>query len=284
MVEVGVEVGVVVEVVVVVGVVVGVEVVVTPTSTSTTTMVVVGVGVGVVVGVEVSRRKFSVVEIFHTLQGEGALSGTAAVFVRFAGCNMWSGHAADRQRDAARNKASCPLWCDTDFRRGDPMTAKEIADSVVTVTAMVQGAHPNPTIPLVVLTGGEPGLQVDHDLVDTVKAATRGARIAIETNGTCSLPSNLDWITVSPKTDVDDVIVRKGDELKLVFPAYHPDDYDELAPGFKHLFVSPQALPLVNVVGDSAIYPKHVEAAVRFCLHNPDWRLSMQMHKVVGLP
>lgn len=224
---------------------------------------------------------YAVVEIFATLQGEGAQVGTPSVFVRLAGCNLWSGHEADRERDAGRTGARCPLWCDTDFRRGERLGADAVAERA----AEVARAAGMPRVPLVVLTGGEPLLQLDVRLCDALRAAT-GAALAIETNGTArpkaGVAAALDWVCVSPKLPAEALVVRGGDELKVVVPTYDPRAYEPVADGFAHHLVQPAARCLG--VGASAIDPEAVAAAVDFCLRHPRWRLSMQMHKLAGLP
>ena len=223
---------------------------------------------------------YRVAEIFATLQGEGAQAGMPAVFLRFSGCNLWSGEGATRARDAARSGARCPLFCDTDFRRGEALERGPLVERVISAAA---GAGMT-GVPLVVITGGEPLLQLDSALLDALAAL--GARIAIETNGSIPARSGvlerLDWICVSPKGRDEAVEIRAGQELKVVVPAYDPRDYAALAKGFDHLFVQPEAR--VGEVGESVIEPAAVKAAIDLCLKLPGWRLSMQTHKLVGLP
>ena len=224
---------------------------------------------------------YGVVEIFATLQGEGGQAGTPSVFVRLTGCNLWSGHDDTRTRDAKRQGAMCPLWCDTDFRDGPRMSAKDIvarAENVAREAAM-------PEIPLVVLTGGEPLLQVDAALLDALKQ-TLGARLAVETNGTIEAKPGvldaLDWVCVSPKLPDPAIRIRQGQELKIVVPAYDPDQYQDLARGFEHRFVQPEAH--TTAVGESELSNPATEAAIAYCMANPRWRLSLQTHKIIGLP
>ncbi len=207
---------------------------------------------------------YAVKEIFYTLQGEGRQAGRAAVFCRFAGCNLWSGREADRASSAC-------TFCDTDLvgldgpgggRFGD---AEALADAVATAWA---GA---PDRRLTVLTGGEPLLQVDPALVEALHG--RGFEVAVETNGTVAAPPGLDWICVSPKGEVP-LALLEGDELKLVFPqpAAMPERFERLA--FSHFILQPMDGP------DQAA---NTAAAVRYCMAHPHWRLGLQTHKVLGI-
>ncbi len=211
-------------------------------------------------------RRYEIKEIFDALQGEGYWSGTPATFVRFAACNLWSGREETRVRDAERCGARCPLWCDTDFVGGEQMTATEIAARVS-------------DLPLVVFTGGEPLLQLDVELALAFHRARPLARRAVETNGTVAIPTDVRglglWVCVSPKTAPDRVVVRHGDELKLVFPAHDPAEYEQLAAGFGHRFLQPQA-------GQTGPDRLTMEATARYCVEHPSWRLSVQLQKVVG--
>jgi 7-carboxy-7-deazaguanine synthase (Cx14CxxC type) len=208
---------------------------------------------------------YAVKEIFYTLQGEGANAGSAAVFCRFAGCNLWSGREQDRP------DATCQ-FCDTDFvgtngtGGGKFATAQDLAAAVL--AAWTGGAENR----LVVLTGGEPALQVDTELVDALH--DEGFRIAIETNGTLTLPDGIDWICVSPKAG-STVIQTRGDELKLVYPqpSLLPDSVATFT--FTHRFLQPM---------DGPDQEKNTEAAVRYCKSHPEWRLSLQTHKLIGIP
>jgi 7-carboxy-7-deazaguanine synthase (Cx14CxxC type) len=198
------------------------------------------------------------------LQGEGAQAGQAAVFCRFAGCNLWSGLEADRATAVCR-------FCDTDFvgmdRDGGGRFAGADALADAVEAAWVGGdAHR-----LVVLTGGEPLLQVDARLVVALHA--RGFRVAVETNGTQAAPAGLDWVCVSPKAGAA-LVLRSGDELKLVYPqpAAMPEAFAGL--GFRHFLLQPMDGP--EVVANTA-------AAIDYCLRHPQWRLSMQTHKALGL-
>ena len=209
---------------------------------------------------------YAVKEVYFTLQGEGAQTGHAAVFLRFAGCNLWTGREEDRAR------AVC-TFCDTDFFGTDGPgggkfpTADALADAV-------ERTWPSRALDarLVVCTGGEPALQLDAPLVSALHA--RGFRIAIETNGTQPLAEHIDWVCVSPKADAP-VIVVSGDELKLVYPQRlaPPERFTGLR--FTHFFLQPM---------DGPEREANTQAAVRYCLANPRWRLSIQTHKMLGLP
>lgn len=207
---------------------------------------------------------YSVKEIFYTLQGEGANAGTPAVFCRFAGCNLWSGREADRAH------AQCQ-FCDTDFvgTNGDGGGKFVTADDLARACRDACTAETGPS--LVVLTGGEPMLQVDADLIDALHA--RGFSIAIETNGTLPVVDGIDWVCVSPKAGTT-LVQTSGDELKLVYPqaALTPDAVHAL--DFAHFFLQPMDGP------DQAA---NTEAAMRYCMAHPPWRLSVQTHKVLGI-
>ena len=207
---------------------------------------------------------YQVKEIFLTLQGEGTNAGRAAVFCRFAGCNLWSGREEDRV------DAVCD-FCDTDFVGTDGdgggkfSTAEELAETVASVW---QGG---PEGKLVVLTGGEPMLQVDEALIEALHAS--GFEIAIETNGTIAVPREIDWICVSPKAGAE-LVQRTGDELKLVYPqaGLLPEAVADLEFGVRYL----QPMDGPEVAENTA-------AAVRYCQEHPQWRLSLQTHKLIGI-
>jgi 7-carboxy-7-deazaguanine synthase len=209
---------------------------------------------------------YSVKEIFYTLQGEGAQTGRAAVFCRFAGCNLWSGREADR------TTAICQ-FCDTDFAdTNGPGGGKfALADDLA---AEIDGKWPGGSSGkrFVVCTGGEPLLQLDATLIDALHA--RDFEIAIETNGTIEAPAGLDWICVSPKAGAD-LMLRNGDELKLVYPQSGalPAAFERLA--FRHFFLQPM---------DGPQREANAQAALRYCLEHPQWRLSLQTHKLLGIP
>jgi 7-carboxy-7-deazaguanine synthase len=207
---------------------------------------------------------YAVKEIFYTLQGEGAHTGRAAVFCRFAGCNLWSGREADRAT------AVCN-FCDTDFVGTDGegggrfATADELADSIA---GFWPGADSERRF--VVCTGGEPLLQLDAALIEALHR--RNFEVAIETNGTIAVPDGVDWVCVSPKAG-SQMVVEGGDELKVVYPqATSPLTYERLA--FRHFFIQAKD-------GEGA--KESLAAAIRFCSENPRWRLSLQTHKLLGL-
>ena len=209
---------------------------------------------------------YQVKEIFYTLQGEGARAGRPAVFLRFAGCNLWSGREEDR------STAVCK-FCDTDFvgtsgvGGGKFASADSLADAVASEwPAAGQGK------PYVVCTGGEPLLQLDAALIRALHA--QGFEIGIETNGTVQPPAGIDWICVSPKAD-SDLIVTKGNELKLVFPQTNgaPERYASL--DFDFFYLQPM---------DGPERSRNTASAIDYCLKHPQWRLSLQTHKIVGIP
>jgi 7-carboxy-7-deazaguanine synthase (Cx14CxxC type) len=209
-------------------------------------------------------RKYKIKEIFYTIQGEGAQTGRPAVFVRFSGCNLWSGREEDR------SSAVC-TFCDTDFRGTDGMqggtyTAVGMAETILH-TWPLKSIHP-----FLVITGGEPLLQVDQELIDTLH--NHNIEIAIETNGTIRVPNGIDWICVSPKSG-STVIQRSGDELKVVYPQHGQDFEDFASWDFKVFSLQPMDGP------DQA---DNIRAAITFCMANPRWRLSLQTHKLLGLP
>jgi organic radical activating enzyme len=215
-------------------------------------------------------------EVFRTIQGEGANAGTPAIFIRFGGCNLWNGNDVDRKRDADRHGVKCPMWCDTDFADA----AETSMDAVIDDVRECGGA----TIRLIVLTGGEPTLQITPKFLDKLKRSTKGASIAIETNGLKQPAMDtlelIDWVCVSPKTPADQLQIVSGNELKIVYPAYNPRDYLELVPSFGHVWVSPQASPGRR----SVVNEDNMERAARFVMENPRWKLSLQTHKIIGLP
>jgi 7-carboxy-7-deazaguanine synthase len=209
---------------------------------------------------------YSVKEIFYTLQGEGANTGRPAVFCRFAGCNLWSGVEKDRAN------AICN-FCDTDFVGVDGDGGGKFSDAFALAVAIARAWRGAKTgEELVVLTGGEPALQLDSQLIEALHA--QDFEIAIETNGTLPLPWGVDWICVSPKADAA-LSVTEGDELKLVFPQAlaMPERFEDLA--FDHFFLQPM---------DGLEREKNTREAIEYCLKNPAWRLSVQTHKILGIP
>jgi 7-carboxy-7-deazaguanine synthase (Cx14CxxC type) len=208
---------------------------------------------------------YAVKELFLTLQGEGGQTGRRAVFMRFAGCNLWSGREADRA-------AAVCSFCDTDFVGTDGEGGGKFADAAALADAAAATWGATLAHRLIVCTGGEPLLQLDPALVDALHA--RGFSIAIETNGTQVPPPGIDWICVSPKANAPLKLTR-GNELKLVFPQAlaMPDRFEDL--DFEHFFLQPMDGP------DRAA---NTAAAIAYCLAHPRWRLGLQTHKITGLP
>jgi len=211
---------------------------------------------------------YAVKEIFYTLQGEGRNTGRPAVFCRFAGCNLWSGREADRA-------AAVCTFCDTDFVGVDGpgggrfATAAALAAAVAARWPAVSAGYARP---FVVCTGGEPLLQLDAALVTALHAA--GFTIAIETNGTQLPPPGIDWVCVSPKAG-STLVLRRGDELKLVFPQPGAEPAQFEALDFAHFLLSPM---------DGLHRAENTRLAVEYCLAHPRWRLSLQTHKLLGIP
>jgi 7-carboxy-7-deazaguanine synthase (Cx14CxxC type) len=207
---------------------------------------------------------YSVKEMYYTLQGEGAQTGRAAVFLRFAGCNLWTGLERDRATAVCR-------FCDTDFVGTDGpgggkfTTATALADAVA--IKWPRGARP-----YVVCTGGEPLLQLDSAAVDALHA--RGFEVGIETNGTQLPPAGVDWVCVSPKADAG-LVLTHGNELKLIYPqaGAEPERYVDLA--FTNFFLQPM---------DGPERDANTRAAIAYCMAHPKWRLSLQTHKLLGIP
>ena len=213
---------------------------------------------------------YQVKEIIYTLQGEGAQSGRAAVFCRFAGCNLWSGREADRDSAAFR-------FCDTDFVGVDGPHGGEFASACDLADAVARHWAPSDprafgAKPLVVCTGGEPLLQLDASLIDALHE--RGFEIAVETNGTLPAPKGLDWICMSPKAGTSLRLVA-GDELKLIYPhpGAEPEQFEHLE--FRHFFLQPM---------DGADLKENMRLTVAYCLAHPRWRISLQTHKIMGIP
>ena len=208
---------------------------------------------------------YAVKELFLTLQGEGGQAGRAAVFCRFAGCNLWSGREEDRA------EAVCN-FCDTDFVGMDGPGGGRFADADALAKAARAAWKGEGGRPLVVCTGGEPLLQLDPPLIAAFHA--QGFEVAVETNGTLPAPEGLDWICVSPKADAA-VVQTAGQELKLVFPQPGVDPARFEAMGFERFFLQPMDGP------DRAA---NTRAAIAYCLAHPQWRLSFQTHKALGIP
>lgn len=208
---------------------------------------------------------YSVKEIFYTLQGEGAQSGRAAVFCRFAGCNLWTGREEDRANAVCK-------FCDTDFVGTDGTGGGKFTTADALAEAIEKSWEPQGRAGrYVVLTGGEPLLQVDEALTTALHA--RGFTIAVETNGTVPAPAGLDWICVSPKAHAE-VVLKQGNELKLVYPQIDVDParFESLA--FEHFFLQPMDGP------DRAA---NTARAIDYCQQHPQWRLGIQSHKMIGI-
>ncbi len=205
---------------------------------------------------------YKIKEIYYTLQGEGAQTGRPAVFCRFTGCNLWSGREEDR------HKAICQ-FCDTDFwgtdgKNGGRYSAIELAEKIASL-------WPGGGKPYVVCTGGEPLLQLDEPLIEALHE--NGFEVAVETNGTKPAPAGLDWICVSPKAGAD-IVLTEGHELKLVYPqaGAEPELFQDLS--FTHFFLQPM---------DSPQQAANIQATVTYCLAHPQWRMSLQTHKVLNI-
>ena len=211
---------------------------------------------------------YAVKEIFYTLQGEGAQAGRPAVFCRFSGCNLWSGREIDRATAVCR-------FCDTDFIGTDGTGGGRFPDAAALAAAVAaQWPAGAGGCPYVVCTGGEPLLQLDTPLIEALHAA--GFEIAIETNGTKPVPEGIDWVCVSPKAG-SRLVVERGNELKLVFPQAEaeakPENFLNLR--FDNFFLQPM---------DGPDRVETLKATIAYCLANPTWRLSLQTHKIMGIP
>ena len=216
-------------------------------------------------------KAYSVKEAYVTLQGEGAQTGRAAVFLRFAGCNLWSG--LERDRDTAVCK-----FCDTDFVgtngvNGGKFRGPEALVDHVSRLWQSEGRMAGEEA-YIVCTGGEPLMQLDEPLIDAFHAA--GFKVGVETNGTLAAPASLDWICVSPKANAE-IVQTSGDELKLVYPQSEaeaqPECFETLQ--FEHFFLQPK---------DDNRQADNIQAAAAYCMKHPKWRLSLQTHKLIGLP
>jgi len=208
---------------------------------------------------------FHVKEVYYTLQGEGSRTGRPSVFCRFSGCNLWTGKEVDREDSVCK-------FCDTDFIGVDGPGGgryKDIGSLVKKIDYEWPKSQPNK---YVVFTGGEPALQITETLVHELQKD--GFEVAIETNGTLELPNNIDWITVSPKADTK-ISITSGNELKLVFPQVenNPGNYIDL--DFKEFYLQPK---------DGEDRKKNTQKAIQYCLENPEWKLSLQTHKYMGIP
>ena len=210
---------------------------------------------------------YAVKEIYYTLQGEGANAGRSAVFLRFAGCNLWSGREEDRA-------AAVCTFCDTDFLGTTGLGGGKFR-SALDLAAAVEAAWPQKAVggkKLVVCTGGEPLLQLDDVLIETLHRL--GFEVAVETNGTLPVPVGVDWVCVSPKAGTT-LSTTTGHELKLVFPqpGAEPRRFEQLS--FEHYFLQPM---------DGPEREQNTRDALAYCLDHPRWRLSLQTHKLLGIP
>ncbi len=220
---------------------------------------------------------YRVKEAFYTLQGEGAQAGRAAVFCRFSKCNLWNGREADRA------SAVCN-FCDTDFVGTDGQNGGRFP-SAEALAEHIAGLWPSHVSdagvkPYVVCTGGEPLLQLDEPLIEALHA--RGFEVGVETNGTLPAPVGIDWLCVSPKADAE-VVIHDCDELKLVYPQplALPERFGFIRA--RHYFLSPMASPAIPESGTDPVKASNTRRAVEYCLQHPRWRLTIQMHKIVGI-
>jgi 7-carboxy-7-deazaguanine synthase (Cx14CxxC type) len=208
---------------------------------------------------------YKIKEIFLTKQGEGYHTGRKSVFIRFSGCNLWSGMEKDR------DKAICN-WCDTDFVGTNGLNGGKY--SIDQIAKLVWDLWPANILeaPYIVCTGGEPLLQLDQFFVDEMHR--NGFEIAIETNGTCIPPNKIDWICVSPKNNTD-LVLKTGDELKFVYPQsnFSPQQFEKF--NFNHFFIQPM---------DGTHYDRNEKMSKEFIKKNPHWKLSLQTHKLLGFP
>jgi 7-carboxy-7-deazaguanine synthase (Cx14CxxC type) len=212
-----------------------------------------------------NSKRYKIKEIYYTLQGEGFHTGRPAIFCRFSGCNLWSGREEDR------HKAICQ-FCDTDFWGTDGIlggrySGKELLEQIKELWPEDFRNHPI----FVVCTGGEPMLQIDQELIDIFHEG--GIHIAIETNGTLKVPATIDWICMSPKAGTE-IIQQSGNEIKIVQPqmGIDPKDFEEM--DFDHFFIQPL---------DDEAQEDNIQEAIRYCLDNPKWKLSLQVHKVLNI-
>tara|TARA_B100001996_G_C18665729_1_gene594797 strand:+ start:2244 stop:2873 length:630 start_codon:yes stop_codon:yes gene_type:complete len=208
---------------------------------------------------------YNIKEIYFTLQGEGFYTGRPAIFIRFSGCNLWNGLEADR------NKAICN-WCDTDFFGiNGPNGGKHSAPNIKKIIIQLWPSK-QPEKPYVVFTGGEPLLQLDDKLISAVHNI--GFEIGIETNGTITPPKGIDWVCVSPKANTN-LVVKAGNELKFVYPqcGLNPKKHEKL--DFDHFFIQPM---------DGSNQNENIEKSKKFVAKNPKWKISLQTHKLLGMP
>ncbi len=223
---------------------------------------------------------YRVKEMFYSLQGEGAQSGRASVFCRFSKCNLWTGREKDRA------EAVCN-FCDTDFIGTDGQnggqfdTPQALSEAISQRWAMGQGdgVSSKKVKPYVIFTGGEPLLQLDEALIDEMHRC--GFEVGVETNGTRPAPAGIDWLCVSPKADAE-VVLTRCDEVKLVYPQplAQPERFEAIEA--RHYFLSPMADPAV-ISGTDQVKANNMRLATEYCLKHPQWRLTLQMHKILGI-
>ena len=231
-------------------------------------------------------KTYRVKSVFRTVQGEGFWAGCPAVFVRLVGCNMWSGHEGDREQDAQRTGADCPLWCDTDF-------TKEGSEDLTADRLVSRMKEEGGDIRFCVLTGGEPFLQADAALIEALHEA--GYQVSIETNGTVPIEeafsreegegiASPDWITCSPKLPEEQLQLEQFDELKLVVPDYRPSDYRNFAKrGIAHEVNGEERRILQVQPEDGPRLDEAKKLAVKIATENPRWQVSVQAHKMLGI-
>ena len=219
---------------------------------------------------------YKVKEMFYSLQGEGARAGRASVFCRFSKCNLWNGREEDR------TQAVCQ-FCDTDILGTDGQNGGEFENAAVLAKQIRrmwdEGSSPSSAKPYVVFTGGEPLLQLDETLIDAVHELD--FEVAVETNGTLNAPTGIDWVCLSPKADAE-IKLNQCDELKLVFPQIlaMPERFEHFPA--KHYFLSPMADPQIRF-GEDKTKSHNTKLATEYCLKHPNWRLTLQMHKLLGI-
>ena len=208
---------------------------------------------------------YKIKEIYYTLQGEGFHTGRPSIFIRFSGCNLWTGLEKDRRT------ATC-FWCDTDFVGTDGINGGKYTSGQLKEIILSLWPKDQSSTPYVVCTGGEPLLQMDDDLIFSIHDA--GFEIGIETNGTINPPKNIDWVCVSPKAKTN-LIIKKGNELKIVYPQYgmNPKKYEDLE--FEHFFIQPM---------DGKNQKNAIKKSKEFVMKHPLWKLSLQTHKTMGIP
>lgn len=208
---------------------------------------------------------YKVKEIYYSLQGEGYHTGRPSIFLRFSGCNLWTGREQDR------DKAICK-FCDTDFWGMDGVNGGKYKSKDLVAKCKEIWATDNTEVPFIICTGGEPALQLDQELVDQFHL--QGCEVAIETNGTLDLPNNIDWVCVSPKANTE-IVIKKGNELKLVYPqeGILPIDFENY--NFSHYYLQPM---------DSPLQEENTWKAIRYCKNHPKWKLSIQTHKFLNIP